>query len=101
GAILGGGYLLGRGRLIGLAGLSASQPFDLGDCAWCHDDAAPAARGEFEHGPDQAECRRLAGEAADDLRPPPDFDERALEQIRRADPLAVRDGEAQVADERV
>src|SRR5439155_2130854 len=36
-----------------------------------HDDAAPAARGEFEHGPDQAEGGGLAGEAADHLRAPP------------------------------
>jgi len=64
-------------------------------------DAAPAAAGELEHGPDQAERRGLAGEAADHLRPPPDPDEGALEQVGAARLLAVLVGEAQMDNERV
>ncbi len=67
----------------------------------CHDDAAAAARGEFEHGPDEGEGGGLAGEAADHLRPPSNLDERPLQEVPAADPLAVCGGEAQVADERV
>jgi hypothetical protein len=58
----GGGHLLGVGGV-----LAAAQAFDLGDAARGHDDAAPAAAGEFEHGSDQAQGAGLAGEAADHL----------------------------------
>ena len=46
-----------------VGGWVSSQPFDLGDGARGHEDAAPAARGELEHSPDQGERRGLAGEA--------------------------------------
>jgi hypothetical protein len=57
-----------------------------------HHYTAPAARGELEYGPDQAERRGLAGEAGDHLHSPPDLDEAAVEQVGAADPLAVEGG---------
>src|SRR6266542_6213045 len=82
-------------------GERSAEPLDLRDRLWRHRHAAPAAAGELEHGPDEAERRGLAREAADHLRPPPDLDEGALEQVRAPDPLAVLVGEAKMADERV
>src|SRR4051795_5703786 len=92
--MLGGDHLLGEDR-----SLSAAEAFDLGDAARGHDDAAPAAAGELEHGPDQAQRAGLAGEAPDHLRAAPNFDEGALEQIRSADPLAVLARPAQMRDQ--
>src|SRR3954447_14614780 len=90
--MLGGDHLLGEDR-----SLSAAEAFDLGDGARGHDDAAPAAAGELEHGPDQAERAGLAGEAPDHLRAAPNFDEGALEQIRTADAFAMLVGERRYA----
>src|SRR3954469_22066275 len=54
--MLGGDRLLGDDRL-----LSAAKAFDLGDAARGHDDAAPAAAGELQDGPDQAQGAGFAG----------------------------------------
>src|SRR5687767_8173747 len=94
--MLGGDHLLVDGGVP-----AAAEAFDLGDAAWRHDDAAPAAAGEFEDGPDQAERAGLAGEAPDHLGAATDFDEGPLEQIRTAYALAVLGRPAQVRDERV
>src|ERR687891_733380 len=57
--------MLGGDHLLGVSGvLAAAEAFDFGDAARGHDDAAPAAAGELEHGPDQAQGAGLAGEAA-------------------------------------
>ena len=80
---------------------AVAQAFDLGDRLRRHRDAAPAAAGELEHGPDQAERRGLDGEAADYLRPSADLNEGALKQIRASCPFTVLVGEAQMNDERV
>ena len=72
--MLGGDHLLGAGGV-----LAAAEAFDLGDAARGHDDPAPAAAGELEHGPDQAQGAGLAGEAADHLGAAADLDEGALE----------------------
>src|SRR4051794_3803572 len=90
--MLGGDHLFG-----GEAALAAAEAFDLGDAARGHDDAAPAAAGELEHGPDQAQGAGFAGEAADHLGAAADLDEGALEQVRAADPLAVLDGQRRCA----
>src|SRR5918999_5900615 len=80
--MLGGDHLLAGSGL-----LAAAEAFDLGDRSRGHDDAAPAAAGEYEHRPDQAQGAGLAGEAADHLRAAADLDERSpdpLERIRLA-----------------
>src|SRR5215208_7283843 len=94
--MLGGDHLLVAGGAP-----AAAEAFDLGDGSRAHHDAAPAAAGELEHGPDQAERAGLAGEAADHLGAAADLDEGALEQVRAADPLAVLGRPAQMRDERV
>ena len=50
---------------------------------------------------DQGERGGLAREAADHLRPSPNLDEGALEQVRVPDPFAVLVGEAKMDDDRV
>src|ERR671914_721171 len=87
--MLRGDHLLHAGPVVvARTGRSlAAEAFDLGDGLRGHDDAAPAAAGELEHGPDQAQGAGLAGEAADHLRAAADLDERApdpLERIRLA-----------------
>src|ERR671922_2539186 len=94
--MLGGDHLVGAGGL-----LAAAEAFDLGDAAWGHDDPAPAAACELEHGPDQAQGAGLAGEAADHLGATADLDEGALEQVRAADPVAVLGRPARMRDDRV
>ncbi len=62
--ILGGDHLLvdvDLGESLA-GGERAPEALDLGNRLRGHGDAAPAAAGELEHGPDQAEGRRLAGE---------------------------------------
>src|SRR3954447_19806410 len=81
--------------------VDGGEAFDVGGVAWGHDDAAPAAAGEFEHGPDEAEGAGLVGEAADHFGAAAVLDEGAFEQVRGPDPLAVLRGPAQVRDERV
>src|SRR4051812_20345973 len=79
-------WMLGGDHLLVVvarrAAVGAAEAFDLGDAAWGHDDAAPAAAGKLEHGPDEAERAGFAREAADHLGAAADFDEGALEQIR-------------------
>jgi hypothetical protein len=90
--------MLGGVHLLGGAGLlAAAEAFDLGDAPGRHDDAAPAAAGEFEHGPDQAQGGGLAGEAADHLGAAADLDEGAFEQVGAADALAVLGGQRRCA----
>jgi hypothetical protein len=59
--MLGGDHLLGRELL-----LAAAEAFDPGDAARGHDDAAPAAACELEHGPD-VPWPETAGVAAEAL----------------------------------
>src|SRR5919198_1013458 len=92
--MLRGDHLLGAG-----GALAAAEAFDLGDAARGHHDAAPAAAGELEYGPDEAEGAGLAGEAADHLGAAADLDEGAFEKVRGPDPLAVLGRPAQVRDE--
>jgi hypothetical protein len=69
------------GVLAAGAGSLAAETLDPGDGLGGDDDAAPAAAGEFEHGPDQRQGRGLAGEAADHLGAAADLDEGALERV--------------------
>ena len=94
--MVGGGHLLSAG-----GALAPAEALDLANAARGHDHAAPAAAGELEHGPDEAERAGLAGEAADHLGAAADLDERALEQVRGPDSLAVLGRPAQMRDERV
>ena len=90
-----------RGRAVDVGALAATDTFDLRDGLGGHRDAAPAAAGELQHGPDQRQRAGLAGQAADDLGAAADLDERALQQVRAAGALAVLQREAQVRDELV
>jgi len=64
------------------------SPFECGDT-----DFTPCLAGADERGIHQLQHRTLAEGVGDDLRPPPLLAEEPLEQVRRADYLAVRDRE--------
>src|SRR5262249_16141993 len=50
-------------------GSTATQVLQEPQAIWGHGQAAPAAGGPVEHGPDQGEAAGLAGQPADDLDP--------------------------------
>ena len=54
-------------ELAGWFEQGAAQVLEQAQAIGRHGQAAPAAGGAVQHGPDQAEATGLAGEAADDL----------------------------------
>src|SRR5438034_9809490 len=58
----------------------AAQVLQLAQPGGGHGEAAPAAGGPVEDGPDQGEAAGLAGEPADDLDPAPGLAERSLDE---------------------
>ena len=61
-----------------------------------HGQAAPAAGGPVEHGPDQGEAAGLAGQPADDLDPAAGLSERSFDEVGVPDAVVMLGGEAQV-----
>src|SRR5439155_17068809 len=61
-----------------------------------HGQAAPAAGGAVQHGPDQAQAGGLAGEPADDLGAAAGLAEGPLDEVGMPDPVLVLGGEPQV-----
>lgn len=61
-----------------------------------HGQAAPAAGGPVEDGPDQGEAGGLAGQAADDLGAAAGLAEGPLDEVGMPDAVVVLSGEPQV-----
>src|SRR5262249_18249394 len=78
-----GCQLLGRLHHPGCTHLRQLSVLQGGEC-----ESASAGDEQVEHCPAQAQAARLAREPADHLRPPLALLERALQQVRRAQPLA-------------
>ena len=57
----------------------AAQVLELAQAGGGHGEAAPAAGGPVQYGPDQGEAAGLAGEPADDLDPAAGLAEGALD----------------------
>src|SRR5260370_1666639 len=74
-----------------------AQVLELAESGGCHGEAAPAAGGAVQDGPDQGEAAGLAGEPADDLDPAAGLAERSLDEVGVPDPVVVLGGEPQVA----
>src|SRR6266487_4442941 len=67
----------------------AAQVLELAQSGGGHGEAAPAAGGPVQHGPDQGEAAGLAGEPADDLGAAPRLAEGALDEVGVPDPVVV------------
>ena len=99
------------GGLVDLLGVSADR------CGWVEQlpaqileqpgsgggdgEAAPAAGGSVEHGPDQGHAAGLAGEPADDLDPAAGLAEGAFDEVGVPDAVPVLAREAQVRGQRL
>src|SRR5260370_23146664 len=70
----------------------AAQVLELAQSGGGHGEAAPAAGGPVQHGPDQGQAAGLAGEPADDLDPAAGRAERALDGVGVPDPVVVLGG---------
>src|SRR5258708_8979557 len=73
-----------------------AQVLELAQSGGGHGEAAPAAGGAVQDGPDQGEAAGLAGEPADDLDPAAGLAERSLDEVGVPDPVVVLGGEPQV-----
>src|SRR6266699_3617097 len=80
------------GRVEQRAAQVLQQPEPVGG----HGQAAPAAGGTVQDGPDQAQAGGLAGQAADDLGAAAGLAEGPLDEVRMPDPVVVPGGEPQV-----
>src|SRR5712691_12979823 len=74
----------------------ATQVLELAQPGGGHGEAAPAAGGPVEDGPDQGEAAGLAGEPADDLDPAAGLAEGSLDEVGVPDAVVVLGGEPQV-----
>ena len=83
-------------QLAGWFEQRAAQVLQQPQAVGGHGQAAPAAGGPVEHGPDQGEAAGLAGEPADDLDPAAGLAEGALDEVGVPDALVVLGGEPQV-----
>ena len=103
----GSGYILGaivvpgggNGAWPELAGRfeqGAAQVLEQAQAVGRHGQAAPAAGGAVQHGPEQAQAGGLAGEAADDLGAAAGLAEGALDEVGVPDPVVVLRWEPQV-----
>src|SRR5258708_15287318 len=73
-----------------------AQVLELAQSGGGHGEAAPAAGGAVQDGPDQGEAAGLAGEPADDLDPAAGLAERSLDEVGVPDPVVVLGGGPQV-----
>ena len=99
-----GGLAGGDGAWPELAGWfeqRAAQVLQRAQAVGGHGQAAPAAGGPVQYGPDQGEAAGLAGEPADDLDPAAGLAEGALDEVGVPDALVVLGGEAQVGGQAV
>src|SRR5258708_40142540 len=72
-----------------------AQVLELAQSGGGHGEAAPAAGGAAQGGPDQGEAAGLAGEPADDLDPAAGLAERSLDEVGVPDPVVAAGGERQ------
>src|SRR5437762_3294415 len=91
----GGGYGAWP-ELAGRVEQRAAQVLEQPQAIGRHGQAAPAAGGPVQHGPDQAQAAGLAGEPADDLSAAAGLAEGPLDEVRMPDPVVVLGGEPQV-----
>src|SRR5258707_6890030 len=73
-----------------------AQVLELAQSGGGHGEAAPAAGGAVQDGPDQGEAAGLAGEPADDLDPAAGLRRPSLDEVGVPDPVVVLGGEPQV-----
>src|SRR5260370_15788296 len=78
-----------------------AQVLELAQSGGCHGEAAPAAGGAVQDGPDQGEAAGLAGEPADDLDPAAGLAERSLAAGGVPDAGVVVGGEPHVSGQAV
>ena len=71
----------------------AAQVLELAQSGGGHGEAAPAAGGPVQDGPDQGEAAGLAGEPADDLDPAAGLAEGPLDEVGVSDTMLVLSGE--------
>src|SRR5262245_44440634 len=83
-------------QLTGWFEQRAAQVLQEPQAIWGHGQAAPAAGGPVEHGPDQGEAAGLAGQPADDLDPAAGLAEGSLDEVGMPDALVVVRREPQV-----
>ena len=89
---------LGYGAWPELAGRCeqrAAQVLQQPEAVAGHGQAAPAAGGAVQHGPDQAQAGGLAGEPADDLGAAAGLAEGPLDEVGMPDPVMMLSGEPQ------
>src|SRR5689334_19893388 len=99
--ILGVVVVPGRGdgawpELAGRVEQGAAQVLQQPEPVGGHGQAAPAAGGAVQDGPDQGEAGGLAGEPADDLGAAAGLAEGPLDEVRMPDAVVVLCGEPQV-----
>src|SRR5215468_9351732 len=83
-------------QLTGWFEQRATQVLQEPQAIWGHGQAAPAAGGPVEHGPDQGEAAGLAGQPADDLDAAAGLAEGSLDEVGMPDALVVVRREPQV-----
>src|SRR5215468_11572594 len=83
-------------QLTGWFEQRAAQVLQEPQAIWGHGQAAPAAGGPVEHGPDQGEAAGLAGQPADDLDAAAGLAEGSLDEVGMPDALVVVRREPQV-----
>src|SRR5712692_518498 len=69
----------------------ATQVLELAQPGGGHREAAPAAGGPVQDGPDQGEAAGLAGEPADDLDPAAGLAEGSFDEVGMPDAVGLRD----------
>src|SRR5215475_7184734 len=83
-------------QLTGWFEQRATQVLQEPQAIWGHGQAASAAGGPVEHGPDQGEAAGLAGQPADDLDAAAGLAEGSLDEVGMPDALVVVRREPQV-----
>ena len=86
-------------ELAGRVEQRAAQVLQQPQAVAGHGQAAPAAGGAVQDGPDQGEAAGLAGEPADDLGAAAGLAEGPLDEVGMPDPVVVLGGEPQVGGE--
>src|SRR6266699_4842491 len=83
-------------ELAGRVEQRAAQVLQQPEAVAGHGEAAPAAGGAVQDGPDQGQAAGLAGQAADDLGAAAGLAEGPLDEVRVPDAVVVLSGEPQV-----
>jgi hypothetical protein len=84
-------------QLGGWVEQGAAQVLELAQSGGGHGEAAPAAGGAVQDGPDQGEAAGFAGQPADDLDPAAGLAEGALDEVGVPDPVVVLAGKRRLA----